>query len=638
MEFKDEKKQKPSSSNWLLYFTKCFPLSSSSSSLHSPSSSVDINNGVDEEKHHNMLLFDPNSKTTATKRKPGGWRSMPFVLGNETFERLATMGLLANFMMFLLTQFHMDQVNASNLLNIWSGVGNFAPLLGAYISDAHVGRFWTIGFSSFASLLGMMTLTLIVSIPQLHPPPCALAQKRLDQCKGPTISQMGVLITALGFLSIGTGGIRPCSLPFGVDQFDATTDEGRKGINSFFNWYYTTFTVVLIVALTLVVYIQDSVSWIWGFGIPTTLMFCSIILFFVGTKVYVYVKPEGSVFSAIAQVLVAAYKKRKLKVPADEEVHDRVYYDPPLKGTSILTKLPLTNQFRFLNKAAIIMEGEFKSDGSPSNHWRLCCVQQIEEVKCLLKIMPVCASGIICFTAMAQQGTFTISQALKMDRHLGPSFQIPTGSLSVISMITVGLWLPFYDRLLVPSMHKITKIEGGITLLQRIGIGIVFSILSMVVAGIFERMRRNSAILHGKEDGIAPISVMWLAPQLILMGFAEAFNFIGQIEFYYKEFPENMKSVANSLFFVTVAGANYLSSAVVSIVHKVTAKNGRPDWLTKDINAGRVDYFYYLLAAMGVVNFVYFLAIARRYSYKSVMHIIEGKDQVDVELNDIIKQ
>lgn len=74
-------------------------------------------------------------------------------VGNETFERLATVGLLANFMMFLLTQFHMDQVNASNLLNIWSGVGNFAPLLGAYISDAYLGRFWTIGFSSFASLL-----------------------------------------------------------------------------------------------------------------------------------------------------------------------------------------------------------------------------------------------------------------------------------------------------------------------------------------------------------------------------------------------------------------------------------------------------------------------------------------------------
>lgn len=73
--------------------------------------------------------------------------------------------------------------------------------------------------------------------------------------------------------------------------------------------------MVLIIALTVVVYTQDSVSWVWGFGIPTMLMLSSIMLYFVGTKIYVYVKPEGSVFSGIAQVVVAAFKKRKVKLP-----------------------------------------------------------------------------------------------------------------------------------------------------------------------------------------------------------------------------------------------------------------------------------------------------------------------------------
>lgn len=189
----------------------------------------------------------------------------------------------------------------------------------------------------------MVTLTLIAWNPKLHPPPCNPTQLQTHMCVGPTTSQLGLLILALGFLSIGTGGIRPCSLPFGVDQFDPTTDEGRKGINSFFNWYYTTFTVVLIIALTVVVYIQDNISWVWGFGIPTSFMVGSIVLFFFGTRLYVYVKPEGSVFSGIAQVLVAAYKKRKIRFLAGEE--EGVFYDPPLAGT-IVTKLPLTYQFR----------------------------------------------------------------------------------------------------------------------------------------------------------------------------------------------------------------------------------------------------------------------------------------------------
>ncbi|XP_073304366.1 protein NRT1/ PTR FAMILY 2.13-like [Primulina huaijiensis] len=574
------------------------------------------------------------------QRKPGGWKAMPFVLGNETFERLASIGLIANFMMFLLTQLHMEQVLASNVVNIWSGVANFAPLVGAFISDAYTGRFTTIAYASFATFMGMLTLTIIAWVPQLHPPPCNVLQPT-NPCQGPTKFQFGILAMALGFLSIGAGGVRPCSIPFGVDQFDSTTEEGRKGINSFFNWYYTTFTIVLIIALTLVVYIQDSVSWVWGFGILTVLMLCSISLFFAGTRLYVYVKPEGSVFSGIAHVVVAAYKKRKVNTSEAGGVDD-TYYDPPAPKGTVTEKLRLTNKCRFLNKAAIITEGDMQSNGSISNSWRLCSVQQIEEFKCIIKIIPIWASGVICFTAIAQQGTFTMSQASKMDRRLTSNFKIPAGTLVVISMVTLGIWVPIYDRIVVPSVRKVTILEGGITLLQRMGIGLVFSVMSMVVAGLVERMRRDSAILHHRADGMAPITVFWLAPQLILMGFAEAFNIIGQIEFYNKEFPENMTSLANSLLSCTMAGASYLSALVVNVVHNTTGRKGRPDWLTKDINAGKVENLYFLIAGLGGLNLVYFLWVSRGYQYKTRMRIVRdeennGTENFDVE-NNVVKQ
>jgi hypothetical protein len=119
--------------------------------------------------------------------------------------------------------------------------------------------------------------------------------------------------------------------------------------------------------------------------------------------------------------------------------------------------------------------GELKApDGSRSDQWRHCSIQQVEEVKCIVRIIPIWAAGIINLTSMTQQGTFIVFQAMKMDRHLGPNFQIPAGSIGVISLITIGLWLPFYDRILVPALRKITKHEGGITVLQRIGIGLVF--------------------------------------------------------------------------------------------------------------------------------------------------------------------
>ncbi|EOA34903.1 hypothetical protein CARUB_v10019982mg [Capsella rubella] len=575
----------------------------------------------------------PESSSDAKKveKKPGGWRAISFILGNETLERLGTIGLLANFMVYLTKVFHLEQVAAANVINIWSGFTNLTPLVGAFISDTYIGRFKTIAFASFATLLGLITITLTASLPQLHPASCH-SQNPLS-CAGPNKLQFGVLLLGLCFLSIGSGGIRPCSIPFGVDQFDQRTDEGVKGVASFFNWYYMTFTIVLLITQTVVVYIQDQVSWIIGFSIPTGLMALAVVMFFAGMKRYIYVKPEGSIFSGIAQVIVAARKKRKLKVPAEDD-GTVTYYDPAIKST-VLSKLHRSNQFRCLDKAAVVTEGDLTPEGAPANKWRLCSVQEVEEVKCLIRIVPVWSAGIISLAAMTQQGTFTVSQALKMDRHLGPNFEIPAGSLSVISLLTIGIFLPFYDRVFVPFARRVTGHKSGITLLQRIGTGIVFAIFSMIVAGIVERMRRIRSINAGDPTGMTPMSVFWLSPQLILMGLCEAFNIIGQIEFFNSQFPEHMRSIANSLFSLSFAGSSYLSSFLVTIVHKFTGGHDRPDWLNKNLNAGKLDYFYYLIAVLGVFNLVYFWYCARGYRYKVGLPIEdfeEDKRSDDVEM------
>nr|BAJ33974.1 unnamed protein product [Eutrema halophilum] len=578
--------------------------------------------------------ISPDSMLGAEKvqKKPGGWSAITFILGNETLERLGTIGLLSNFMVYLTRVFHLEQVDASNVINIWSGFTNLTPLVGAFISDAYVGRFKTIAFASFATLIGLVTLTLTASLPQLHPATCN--SKDPVSCGGPNKLQFGILLLGLGFLSIGSGGIRPCSIPFGVDQFDQRTEEGLKGVASFFNWYYMTFTVVLLITQTVVVYIQDQVSWIIGFSVPTGLMACAVVMFFAGMKLYVYVKPEGSIFSGIAQVVVAARKKRKMKLPAEDD-GTVTYYNPPVKD-SVLSKLHHSNQFRFLDKAAVIVEGDLTSEGVPANKWRLCSVQEVEEVKCLIRIVPVWSAGIISQAAMSQQGTFTVSQALKMDRHMGPNFEVPAGSLSVISLLTIGVFLPLYDRVLVPFLRRITGHKSGITLLQRIGTGIVFAILSMIVAGLVERVRRTRSINAGDPTGMTPMSVFWLSPQLILMGLCEAFNIIGQIEFFNSQFPEHMRSIANSLFSLSFAGSNYLSSLIVTTVHKFTGGRDRPDWLNKNLNAGKLDYFYYLIAVLGVVNLVYFWYCARGYRYKvgpQIGDFEEDKSFSDVEMS-----
>ncbi|KAI7985966.1 Protein NRT1/ PTR FAMILY 2.11 [Camellia lanceoleosa] len=234
---------------------------------------------------------------------------------------------------------------------------------------------------------------------------------------------MTFLLSGFGLLVVGASGTRPCNLAFGADQFNPKTESGKRAISSFFNWYYFTFTFAMMVSLTVIVYVQSNVNWALGLAIPTFLMFLSCAVFFIGTRIYVMVIPQSSPLTSMVQVIVAAIKKRKVELP--EQPLISLFNHVP--SNSINSKLPYSDQFRFLNKAAIItLEDQIKPDGSVANPWRLCSIQQVEEVKCVLRVLPIWAAGIVYFISIVQQQTFLVFQALQSDRRLGNTgFLIP---------------------------------------------------------------------------------------------------------------------------------------------------------------------------------------------------------------------
>lgn len=188
---------------------------------------------------------------------------------------------------------------------------------------------------------GMVLLTLTAAVSKLHPPACNKSSEN-GTCDGPTPWQMTFLLSGLGLMVIGAAGIRPCNLAFGADQFNPKTKSGKRGITSFFNWYYFTYTFAMMVSLTIIVYVQSDVSWALGLAIPAFMMFLSCFMFFIGTKMYVKVKPQGSPITSVIQVIVAAFRKRKLKQP-DEPWISLFNHIPK---ASINSKLAYSDQFR----------------------------------------------------------------------------------------------------------------------------------------------------------------------------------------------------------------------------------------------------------------------------------------------------
>ncbi|KAK4742566.1 hypothetical protein SAY87_000567 [Trapa incisa] len=545
-------------------------------------------------------------KNPADKRTTGKWKACRFILGNECCERLAYYGMSTNLVNFLQKRMNQGNVTASNNVTNWSGTCYITPLIGAFLADSYMGRYWTIACFSIIYVLGMTLLTLSASVPGLKP------KCEDDKCY-PTTGNVAICFVALYMIALGTGGIKPCVSSFGADQFDETDEAEKKKKSSFFNWFYLSINVGALIASSVLVWIQMNVGWGWGFGIPAVAMALAVLFFFSGSKLYRLQKPGGSPLTRIAQVIVAAFRKMNIKVPIDKSVlYETVDTESTIQGSR---KLEHTDKLRFFDKAAV--ETPDDQIKGPVDPWRLCTVTQVEELKSIVRMLPVWASGIVFSTVYSQMSTMFVLQGNTMDQHMGPNFEIPSASLSLFDTLSVIFWAPVYDQIIVPYARRYTGHERGFTQLQRMGIGLVLSIISMVVAGALEVIRLQYVRKNDYYDlTYIPMSIFWQVPQYFLIGCAEVFTFIGQLEFFYDQAPDAMRSLCSALSLTTVALGNYLSTLLVSIVTKVTTRNGKLGWIPDNLNRGHLDYFYWLLSILSFLNFIVYVFIAKWYTYK----------------------
>ncbi|KAL0015523.1 hypothetical protein SO802_002592 [Lithocarpus litseifolius] len=275
--------------------------------------------------------------------------------------------------------YHVETANGTSILFMWSTISNALAIVGFFLSDSFLGRFWVIALGSFSSLLGMTLLWLPPIIPKLNRPPCTQFG---SNCDSASPGQLIVLLFSFGLMSIGAGCIRPCSIAFGADQKD--------------------------------------------------------------------LNPEGS----------------------------------------------------------------------PINPWNLCAIDQVESLKALLKVILMWSTGFMILVSL-NQNSFSTLQASMMDQHLGPKIQIPAGSFTVFTIITLTVWVAIYDRAIVPLLVKLIGKSRGLGAKMCMEIGLVLYALAMAVSAIVENIRRNIAIdqvLVDKPRMVMDMSAMWLIPLFACLG------------------------------------------------------------------------------------------------------------------------
>ncbi|KQJ99998.2 hypothetical protein BRADI_3g47010v3 [Brachypodium distachyon] len=513
------------------------------------------------------------------KSKTGGWLGAGLILGTELAERVCVMGISMNLVTYLVGELHLSNAKSANIVTNFMGTLNLLAIVGGFLADAKLGRYLTIAISATIAALGVSLLTVDTTVPGMRPPPCGDPRQSTQQeCVPASSGQLALLYAALYTTAAGAGGLKANVSGFGSDQFDGRDPREERAM--------------------------DNVGRGVGYGVSAAAMALGVAVLLAGTAKYRYRRPQGSPLTVIGWVLWAAWKKRKLPLPADAG---------DLNGFHT-AKVAYTDRLRCLDKAAVVDEADQLGAPPPSKQQpeqtttSTATVTQVEEVKMVVKLLPVWSTCILFWTVYSQMTTFSVEQATRMDRRLG-SFVVPAGSLSVFLFLSILLFTSLNERLLVPLARRLTRRPQGLTSLQRVGTGLALSTAAMAVAALVEKMRRHAAV---KDHASPPVSAFWLVPQFFLVGAGEAFAYVGQLEFFIREAPERMKSMSTGLFLVTLSMGFFLSSFLVFVVDAVT----RGAWLPNDLDAGRLDLFYWMLALLGVVNFVVFLVIARGHEYK----------------------
>ncbi|CAD6259787.1 unnamed protein product [Miscanthus lutarioriparius] len=526
-------------------------------------------------------------------------------------EVTAFYGVYLNLIVYLQDVLHGDSASNAAAVSFWAGASYLMPVVGAAIADSCWGKYKTVLVGLSISLAGMAVITTSATLPSLRPPPCEHGTG--TYCAPAALHQRLVFFAGIYLCAIGIGGAKAAIVSFGAEQFD---DENGKNMvererkASYFSWYYGVGNLAMLTSGTLLVWVEDKVSWGIGYGVCASFVAVAVVALAATAPVYRLVPPVGSPLKGACQVLVAFARKVNVRVPDDAaelyaEEHVKVSSHHPPREL-----LEHTEQFRCLDKAAVVTSADLE-DGSP---WRLCTVTQVEELKTLLRLIPIWLTSAVYFVANTQAQTTFVQQGTMTDSRIGRgAFSVPAASLTCIETAFVVASIVLYSRAVAPAARRFLCRAEAFTPLQLMGLGHAAVIAAVALAACAEARR-----LANVRAGAAPLRIAWLLPQYVVIAVSDASLSVGQLEFFYDQAPETMRGASTAFYFLSCSLGNLICSQLVTLVASVTATGGRTGWFPPNMDDGHLDYYFMLIVGITAVNFAVFVYLAKNYTPKRV--------------------
>lgn len=518
----------------------------------------------------------------------GGWSCSLCVLGAYLLANSALYGIMGNLALYLVEAWDESNATAAGTVTNLFGTILCCSFLGAFISDSYTGRFW--GFVIFEILLVLSFLftssvgTLLGYGQSSHHP-----------------ASRTLLLGLFYLMAVASGACFPSLASLGADQLRLHHEKAR-----YFTLFSTTSSAGQIFAFTVITYVDGRELWVLGFWLCTAATAAAFVLTPCIARKCRVNRAGGNPLVRVGQVLVSAARNRNVSLPKDPLLLHEVQGE--LSAIPGCRKLLHTASLSCVDKAAVRTE-----DGKRAGPWRLCTVTQVEEVKCLIRVMPVGLASSCVGTALAQVSSLFEVQAAATNRKLVGGLIIAPASMQLFYIAGAILTGFLCNTISACQRRSFRHNQGTCTSLQLQGMAMLVGIIAMAVAALVEAHRLHVAHLCGSL-----ISVYWLVPQNFLLGISMNLLSSGGGDFFYKEVSDGMRTMSLSLGLFFIGVGNYLSSIFVLLVTTVTTVGGRSGWIPDDLNDGHLDYFYWLLASFLTLAFGLFLLGSFFYAYRDI--------------------
>ncbi|MBD8526083.1 oligopeptide:H+ symporter [Pseudomarimonas arenosa] len=465
--------------------------------------------------------MNPNgAPTPSSGRLP---RQIPYIIGNEACERFSFYGMRNILTPFLITSLLLYAPEAER-----AGIAKdvfhsfvigvyFFPLLGGWISDRFFGKYNTTLWLSLVYCVGHLCLALFES------------------------NRSGFYF-GLFLIALGSGGIKPLVSAFVGDQFDQTNKHKAKLVYDAFYW---TINFGSFFASLLMPRILAAWGPAWAFGIPGILMAMATLIFWLGRHKYVHVPPSPPNPHSFIRVVRTA-----LFAPGSHVYGLACFY---LGAALALVTLYFTPQLSVVTALVsaiglVMLFGGIGTwlqlDRALQQHPR----EAVEGVRAVLRILIVFALVTPFWSLFDQKASTWILQGNAMtiphDSWWWPSWLVQQpAQMQALNPLLVMLLIPFNNLVLYPALRRV-GIEP--TALRRMGLGIAFSGLAWVVAGLIQL----------SIDGGDSVSLAWQIAPYALLTFGEVLVSATGLEFAYSQAPSSMKGSIMSFWMLSVTFGN----------------------------------------------------------------------------------